>query len=460
MAISVMAFLLKPAADRKAAGITVSDLVIKSDNGTEIGKLPSKYFHTNLHHCSDVGRLAFLDAQQRINKINSIARTMMEDGGSVSCIVELLEDPEDAKLNLKPELDGVKRTAVDCRKECEDVKKKFEYWHRVIIHLSQTALDLRAEKASAQKNLHTARERGGKAQDELDCLFSLPPIEEPSYYDELDTAQRLAGPMTSAPKLNRGYIANFGTAWLGIKSKVSRDEDQEYEEAHRAKHERKYQQIIDKERERREAQRKLAEEEVNDARVREATILGQIEQAVKDLSLEEDKLVDAKASLVKASSDLKRLGNHELGLVMKKVDVFLETIERNVQGGSDGNNVSINLGKTSKKRVLEAALQIQGRFSVISDISSAYVKISNTCIREAINRIREAINRMELLSKVDGFDWETKREEFSQWCLEAIDQIHCISKDTSDHIGETMQNRIQMLEQRAIEAAEEAAEDE
>ena len=80
-----------------------------------------------------------------MNKINSVARSMMEDGGSVSYIVELLEDPEDAKLNLKPELEEVKKTAVDCRKECEDVKKKFEYWQRVIIHLSRTALDLRGK---------------------------------------------------------------------------------------------------------------------------------------------------------------------------------------------------------------------------------------------------------------------------------------------------------------------------
>jgi predicted transcriptional regulator len=77
-----------------------------------------------------------------MNKINSVARSMMGDGGSVSYVVELLEDPEDAKSNLKPELEEVKKTATECRKECEDMKKKFEYWQRVILHLSQTALDL------------------------------------------------------------------------------------------------------------------------------------------------------------------------------------------------------------------------------------------------------------------------------------------------------------------------------
>jgi hypothetical protein len=78
-----------------------------------------------------------------MNKINSVARTMMEDGGGISYIVELLEDPEDAKFNLKPEMEEVKNTATDCRENCEEIKKKFEYWQLVINHLGQIALDLR-----------------------------------------------------------------------------------------------------------------------------------------------------------------------------------------------------------------------------------------------------------------------------------------------------------------------------
>jgi len=105
----------------------------------------SKYFHTNLQHCSDVGRLAFLDAQKRMNKINSVARSMMDDGGNISYIVQLLEDPDDAKHNLKPELEEVKNTASKCRKECEDMKEKFEYWQSLIIYLSNATLDLHSK---------------------------------------------------------------------------------------------------------------------------------------------------------------------------------------------------------------------------------------------------------------------------------------------------------------------------
>ena len=68
----------------------------------------------------------------------------------------------------------------------------------------------RSQRASAEKNigemkkqLDGARKSASRAQDELDHLLSLPPIEEPSFYEDLDMAQRLAGPATSAPKLSR-----------------------------------------------------------------------------------------------------------------------------------------------------------------------------------------------------------------------------------------------------------------
>jgi hypothetical protein len=101
-------------------------------------------------HCSDLGRLAFLDAQKRMNTINTIARALMEDGGKISYIVELLEDPADARNNLKPEMDAVKARAIECSNECEEIKKRFDYWHLVINHLSVNALDLSGNQAPSR----------------------------------------------------------------------------------------------------------------------------------------------------------------------------------------------------------------------------------------------------------------------------------------------------------------------
>jgi hypothetical protein len=87
----------------------------------------SKYFHTNLQHCSDVGRLAFLDAQRRMSTIAATAQRMIGEQGSIGYIIDLLEDPEDARYDLKP----------------IEIKAKFEYWYLVLIHLKNTSFSKR-----------------------------------------------------------------------------------------------------------------------------------------------------------------------------------------------------------------------------------------------------------------------------------------------------------------------------
>ena len=78
-----------------------------------------------------------------MGSLRSVARSLIEEEGSIGYIIDLLEDPEDAKYNLKPEIDQVRETAGDCLKNAEAITKKFEYWHRVIIHLKQTSLSRR-----------------------------------------------------------------------------------------------------------------------------------------------------------------------------------------------------------------------------------------------------------------------------------------------------------------------------
>jgi hypothetical protein len=227
-----------------------------------------------------------------MSTMNSVAQTMMQDNGSISYIVELLEDPEDAKYNLKPEMEEVRGKATECRKNCEAIKQKFEYWQLVILHLGQTALDLRGKSShlcslllwfrilsalllagSNRKNLVVQNElkenpfefsnhileleptankigiatgekiqlqkqveeskgaaqvdaeryntqaatasseiqrmkeqldraigRVSRAQDELDIILSLSPIEEPSHFEDIREAQGIA-PITNAPKI-------------------------------------------------------------------------------------------------------------------------------------------------------------------------------------------------------------------------------------------------------------------
>jgi hypothetical protein len=65
---------------------------------------------------------------------------MIEEEGSIGYIIDLLEDPEDARYNLKPELEAVKKTAKKCLDAAKAITSKFEYWYLVIIHLKQTGL--------------------------------------------------------------------------------------------------------------------------------------------------------------------------------------------------------------------------------------------------------------------------------------------------------------------------------
>jgi hypothetical protein len=93
------------------------------------------------------------------------------------------------------------------------------------------------------------------------------------------------------------------------------DADREHEKLHYEKQEKIQKQIIADEKSRRAALVQKAEDEVREARQREAELYAQYEKTCNDLSLQQDKLAHAQASLAKASLDLERLGHEELELV-------------------------------------------------------------------------------------------------------------------------------------------------
>jgi hypothetical protein len=205
----------------------------------------------------------------------------------------------------------------------------------VTVH-SDKAASAESNIRSMQKQLDRQIDRVSRAQDELDHLLSFPPIYEPTHYDDLRAAHGLS-PATNAPSLGRhirgntriwrvwsrmltgtlerGWIASTANAVFGFHSRKYRDEDAAYAKAHRNRHERRQHNITAEEKARRNADRKRAEAKLEEARHAEASLHDDIEKAVKELSLNEDKLADAKAGLAKANTDLKRLGNQELELI-------------------------------------------------------------------------------------------------------------------------------------------------
>ena len=127
----------------------------------------------------------------------------------------------------------------------------------------------------------------------------------------------------------RGFFTDAAKSIFGYGAKKHRDEDAAYAESHRAKQEEHQHRIIAEERARREQARKYAEAKLEKARDVEAALHAEIEDAVRELSLNEDKLAEAKANLAKTTADLERLGTEKLELVST---VHVDGMSRDTDG--------------------------------------------------------------------------------------------------------------------------------
>jgi len=96
--------------------------------------------------------------------------------------------------------------------------------------------------------------------------------------------------------------------------------------------------------------------------------------------------------------------------------------------------------------MMSTALQMQGRFSAIADIATAYITVS-------ADYIRPAINEMEILSTMTESEWQIKSQEFINKCDKLMTDIDEVAKETSANVDKNMSRHINALQRRAIEAA-------
>ena len=80
-----------------------------------------------------------------MNNIHSAARFLIEKEGSIGYIIDLLEDPKDARYNLKPGIDQVRVIAGDFQKNAKAIIDKFQYWFLLICHLRRTILSQKSK---------------------------------------------------------------------------------------------------------------------------------------------------------------------------------------------------------------------------------------------------------------------------------------------------------------------------
>jgi hypothetical protein len=96
--------------------------------------------------------------------------------------------------------------------------------------------------------------------------------------------------------------------------------------------------------------------------------------------------------------------------------------------------------------MMSTALQMQGCFSAIADISTAYITVST-------DYIRPAINEMKSLSTMTDSEWQIRSQEFIQKCDRFTTDIGSVAQKTSANVEKNMSRHINALQRRAIEAA-------
>ncbi|EWZ80343.1 hypothetical protein FOWG_15715 [Fusarium oxysporum f. sp. lycopersici MN25] len=491
-AISIMALCLKTAAVREAANIKVRDKEITDETGKIIGLLPSEYFRTNLQHCADIGRLAFLDAQKRMNNLQSVARSMIAPEGTIAYIIDLLSDLEDAEDNLPGAMKRLETNAENFKADAEAITKKFEYWERVIMHLLKNSQDagsmaeekrtqntVDAVKADAerqtrereeedakqaiqeqQKLLQMARREVEEAQRRLNALLDRPLIEEPSAWGKGCNRQRM------------GYLFGSSDSEVAAENKHRKDHVESIVNERQA--------YIAKAAEHREMQRRMAQAQLDEARGNETRLWEELNKQAEKLSISHHSLTKAKHDLAKTHAELERLCSEKIELeqimrileesmrrlteLKKEVEemalffsrvqtVITTTVNENLQSFLNpiqrvldkGDSVD-KIRERSKQNLLRNAFELQGRFSATADVASMYVLVSN-------KYIRPGINKMEALAAMNDDDFERGKEEFRDWCDSAAEDIVRITDGEQSKMAENLTRNVEVLSQRAITSA-------
>jgi hypothetical protein len=106
------------------------------------------------------------------------------------------------------------------------------------------------------------------------------------------------------------------------------------------------------------------------------------------------------------------------------------------------------------QRILRAALQIQGGFSNIADISATYVHVSSVYIRPTINEMEQLANDYQ---RDEG--WRNRWDVFVESCKRKAGQITSTVTKSSDMMRVNMKKQVERLTDRAIEAEAEAEEE-
>ncbi|EPS41317.1 hypothetical protein H072_4800 [Dactylellina haptotyla CBS 200.50] len=486
-AISVMATCLVASTSKLAGAIEVNRTG-EIPGGGQI-TLPHKYLSTNLQHCSDLGRVAFTDAQNSMYRLRGYADYMIGTDGLVSNILEMLEDEEAARYDLRTAMEDLQENADRCKKEAGSIQGKFQLLLDFIMALQNAAIEKQNDTQVKQKenNSHIMRreaEREEHIQRIEDCRVEVEELKnlrtkaeadwrsaknrldglaEVSALDvvaNVDDALLMAEPEMA--KEDPGLFVSIKRGLFG-KSDTSKKEDERLRKELQDRYDKKIEGLLHKRRQELNVAKEEAQGRLNTAQSTFETLQKKLEAAEKTLTENKDKHLQAKLDLDASQADLKALASEKIELtdILKIIEssikslkqmkryvddmcVFFTEISSEVQLTMDGptkqfldkieNGVvasgndaearkieNLAFGQLSKRQLIQAALSIQGKLSIIGDVAGVYVHVSKLYIKPGINK-------MEGLTYLSKSEYTIRLAEFEEWCVNSVEEIQGFSR--------------------------------
>ncbi|KAK6538171.1 hypothetical protein TWF694_011053 [Orbilia ellipsospora] len=486
-AISVMATCLVASTSKLAGAIEVNPTG-EVPGGDKI-TLPHKYLSTNLQHCSDLGRVAFTDAQNSMHRLRGYTDYMIGTDGLVSNILEMLEDEEAARYDLRTAMEDLQENANRCKKEAGSIQGKFQLLLNFIMALQNAAIekqndtqvrqrennsrvmrreaerlehikrieDCRVEVEELKKERVKAEADWRSAKDRLDGLAEVSALDVVA---NVDDSLLMAEP--EMPKEDVGVAVSVKRAIFG-KSNSSKAEDERLRKEAQARYDQKVESLLQKRRHELNVAKEEAQERLNTAQSTFETLQKKLESAEKILTENKEKHLQAKLDLDASQADLKALASEKIELhdileiiessikslkqmkryvddmcvffteVSSEVELtmdgpmqkFLSKIENAVVASGNESEArkieNLKLSQLGKRQLIEAALSIQGKLSIIGGVAGVYVHVSKLYIKPGINK-------MEGLTYLSPSEYTIRLVEFQDWCINSVEEIQEFSK--------------------------------
>ncbi|KAE8154181.1 hypothetical protein BDV25DRAFT_136107 [Aspergillus avenaceus] len=149
-AICVMATCLVAGSSEDASIIEVN--VPKRRTPDELLVKPSRYLGTHLHECTQVGKEAFKEAHNRMMRLNARAESVVQDGGTLARILDVLQDSDPSIAILDRGTRELQEVASICQDEARTMKEKFATLLGSIVELRGAVVEAKNENTKQSRD--------------------------------------------------------------------------------------------------------------------------------------------------------------------------------------------------------------------------------------------------------------------------------------------------------------------